>query len=112
MKTESECRDSSSMKTSLDSLQSKLKQASSLTNVLHMWNKVEEQGIDPEDVARFKLHKPFMTRRQCYEYQQLKYAKEVITNEEGQRRAIPSHANAVVLKNGEIKELKPWVELP
>jgi hypothetical protein len=79
---------------------------------LEMWHKVQEQGIVPEDVARFKLHKPFMTRRQCVEYQQLKYAKKVVTNEQGQRRAIPSHANAVVLKTGEVKELDPWVELP
>ena len=72
----------------IDSLKTTATERNHLIEVLEMWHHVEAQGIDPEDVARFKLHKPFMTRRQCYEYQQLKFAKDVVTNEQGQRRAI------------------------
>ena len=100
------------MKNQLESLKTSATERSHLIEVLALWNKVTEQGIEPEDVARFKLDKQFMTRRQCHEYQQLKYAKEVVTNERGQRRAVPSHANAVVMKDGSTIELNPWVELP
>lgn len=96
----------------IESLKKSAEERGQLIAMLEMWNKVQEQGIEPEDVARFALEEKFMTQRQCHEYQQLKYAKKVVTNEQGQRRAIPSHANAVRMKDGTTIELNPWVELP
>jgi len=74
-----------------------------------MWNDVEEQGIDPEDVARFALRPEFMNQGQTKAYREFKYARGGKPIDGVCR---PTHANCVILKNEEVVQLKPWVRLP
>lgn len=73
-----------------------------------------EQGIEPEDVARFALETKFMNTHQLQNFRALGYAKggKPITRDDGSQRCIPTHANAVRMKDGSTVELNPWVELP
>jgi hypothetical protein len=102
------------MRTALDSYQSKAEERDALVETLRMWNKVEEQGIDPEDVARFALKTEFMNHIQLQHYRELKFAKggKPFTLPDGRQRCKPTHANCVILKTGEVVELNPWVYLP
>lgn len=97
------------MKTQLDRITRHSEERDELIAMLRMWNKVSEQGIEPEDVARFALLPEFMNRKQIRDFQCLKYAK-------GGRpvdgRCHPTHANAVRMKDGTTIKLDPWVELP
>lgn len=106
-------RSSTSTKATLDSLQSKATERDELIDTLRMWNEVEEQGVDPEDVARFALRPEFMKQRQLRDFRDLKYAKggkPVMVDDH--RRCKPTHANCVIMKTGEVKPLNPWVRLP
>lgn len=96
----------------IDSLQSKLDEQKHLLAQLAVWEKVKEQGIDPEDVKCFALLPEFMTRRQKYEYNQLVYAKDPDRRVNGKHIVEPKYANAVRMKDGTTRQLDPWVELP
>jgi len=95
----------------IESLQSKLDEQKHLLDILAMWEKVKDQGIDPEDVKCFALLPEFMDRQQKQKYIALKYAKDPNRRENGRRIVEPTHANAVRMKDGTTKQLDPWVEL-
>lgn len=112
--TNEDSRNSTPMNTALDTYQLRVKERDELVETLRMWNKVQEQGINPNDVARFALRTEFMTQSQKRDFRALKFAKGRAPqlDKDGRYRCHPTHANCVVKKDGEVVKLDPWVKLP
>lgn len=79
-----------------------------LIDTLRMWAEVKEQGIDPESVDRFALRPEYMNSNQVREFKAMKYSRGLTVR----GAALPAYANCVVLHNGDVVKLDPWIVLP
>jgi len=108
----------------LDRLEAKNKEQAELLAVLRMWSKVQEQGIDPEEVQSFAFDPNLLThqeRQTCMRRNRLlgicgignnPYNFPIVTNEAGQQMIRPLKYNVVIMKDGSRKTLNPIVESP
>jgi hypothetical protein len=109
------------MQKTIDSLQAKLDEQKQLLRTLAMWAKVQEQGINPDDVKSFGFDPALMTAQERNEARRANrlnyttnnpYGWPISRNEEGQARIIGLKHNFVRLHSGEKVKLSPMVDRP
>lgn len=109
------------MQATISGLQAKLDEQKLLLRTLAMWGKVQEQGINPEDVKSFGFDPMLMTATERNEARRLNrlnyktfnpFGWPVSRNEEGQARIIGLKHNFVRLHSGEKVKLSPMVDRP
>lgn len=104
----------------IEGLQAKLDEQKQLLRTLAMWGKVQEQGINPDDVKSFGFDPALMTaqeRNEARRANRLNYTtnnpiRTISRNEEGQARIIGLKHNFVRLHSGEKVKLSPMVDRP
>lgn len=109
------------MQKTIEGLQAKLDEQKQLLRTLAMWGKVQEQGINPDDVKSFGFDPSLMTAKERNEARRGNwsnftpnnpYGRPISRNEEGQARIIGLKHNFVRLHSGEKVKLSPMVDRP
>ena len=80
-----------------------------LIRTLEMWNQVEAQGIEPEDVAGFTFKEEWITTAQKRE--RLNVARYLYSDPFVDKN-IPKIYNAVHMKDGTWRKLDPSIKAP
>ena len=109
------------MQVTIEGLQAKLDEQKQLLRTLAMWGKVQEQGINPDDVKSFGFDPALMTAQERNEARRANrlnyttnnpYGWPISRNEEGHARIIGLKHNFVRLHSGEKAKLSPMVDRP
>lgn len=109
----------------LDRIKKNREEFDSCIRQLEMWEKVKQQGINPEDVQSFTFDPTLVsfteTRRLrrnavygngAFWTPTNPYHWPMVEDAEGCRRIKPYKFNIVILKNGERKQLNPVIDAP